>query len=218
MTAAAASRSQSIQALSARAELLLVVRASMALVACVWMYLAFASGAVGAGPKKKNLLPFQAVIAERPADEQRIFRELQEGLLEAESARGINGAWPTAEQLRADGIPPFGVDPTQKLVYTWSLIQSGGMINYLGLPTSPGAPAWLVLIQEPDPGVPPDQTFEDEEHHRLSTGQMLHVSTWTHPGSPPVSPRIVRMPQAEGWTQLYAVGPSNPALATPVAP
>ena len=25
--------------------------------------------------------------------------------------------------------------------------------------------------------------------------------------------RIVRMPQAEGWTQLYAVGPSNPALA-----
>jgi len=217
MTAVAA-RSEAVSALSARAELLLVMRASMALVACVWIYLAFASGAVGAGPKKKNLLPFQVVIAERPSDEQRIFRELQEGLSEAEASRAANGAWPSVEQLREDGIPPFALDPTQKRSYTWSLMQSGSMINYLGLPQSPGVPAWLVLIQEPDAGVPPDQAFEDEEHHRLSTGQMLHVSTWTHASTPPVAARIVRMPQAEGWTQLYAVGPSNPALATPVAP
>ena len=211
-------RSEAIVALSARAELLLVVRASMALVACVWMYLAFAAGAVGEGPKKKNLLPFQVVIAERPAEEQRIFRELQEGLAEAEAARATVGTWPDVTQLRDEGVPPFAFDPTQKLAYSWSRIQSGSMINYLGLPKSPGAPAWLVLIQEPDPGVPPDQSFEDEEHHRLSTGQMLHVSTWTHSSTPPVPERIVRMPQAEGWTQLYAVGPSNPALATPTAP
>lgn len=217
MTTAAA-RSEVVEALSARAELLLVVRASMALVACVWMYLAFAAGAVGTGPTKKNLLPFQVVIAERPGDEQRIFRELQEGLAEAESSRGTNGTWPAVAQLRDDGVPPFAIDPTQKLAYAWSLIQSGSMINYLGLPKSPGGPAWLVLIQEPVPGVPPDQAFEDEEHHRLSSGQMLHVSTWTHTSTPPVAERIVRMPQAEGWTQLYAVGPSNPALATPVAP
>lgn len=217
MTApASAVRSVSIQALSARAELLLVVRVSMALVACVWLYLAFGANAVGAGPKKKNLLPFQAVIAERPSDEQRIFRELQEGLAEAEGARALEGAWPTTDRLAQDGIPPFAVDPTQKVGYRWTLLQSGSMVNYLGVSAEPGAPAWLVLVQEPEPGVPPDQTFEDEEHHRLSTGQMLHVSTWTHTGTPPVPERIVRMPQAEGWTQLYAVGPS--ANSTPVAP
>jgi hypothetical protein len=66
-----------------------------------------------------------------------------------------------------------------------------------------------VWVQEPEPGVPPDQNFEDEEHHRLIDGTMLHVSTWSHARGPRVPPRIVRVPQAEGWTQLYAVGPGN---------
>jgi hypothetical protein len=127
--------------------------------------------------------------------------------------RALDGAWPSSETLAGDGIPPFAADPTRRIGYTWQMLQSGSMVNYLGIPKNAAAPAWLVLIQEPEPGVPPDQTFEDEEHHRLSTGQMLHVSSWTHSSSPPVTARLVRMPQAEGWTQLYAVGPAAAGAA-----
>ncbi len=200
-------RTVSVQALSARDELLLVARASMALVVCVWMYLAFASGLGGPAESQKHLLPFQVLIAERPGEEQRTFRELQEGLSEAEAARASSGVWPSSEALAKDGIPPFAPDPTQRLTYTWTLVQSGSFVNYLGIPKGGSAPAWLVLVQEPEPGVPPDQAVEDEEHHRLSTGQMLHVSTWTH-ATAPAAGRVVRMPQAEGWTQLFAVGPA----------
>ena len=201
-------RSVSVQALSAKDELLLVARASMALVVGVWMYLAFAAGIGGPAASQKHLLPFQKLIAERPGDEQRMFRELQEGLSEAESSRGSNGAWPSSDALANDGIPPFAADPTQRALYTWRLVQSGTMVNYIGVPKGSNAAVWLLLIQEPEPGVPPDQAFEDEEHHRLSTGQMLHVSTWTHATGTAVVSRVVRMPQAEGWMQLYAVGPA----------
>ncbi|MEQ1909769.1 MAG: hypothetical protein ABMA15_13155, partial [Vicinamibacterales bacterium] len=175
-----AGRTVSVQALSAKEELLLVARASMALVVCVWMYLAFASGIGGPAESEKHLLPFQVLVAERPGEEQRTFRELQEGLSEAEAVRASSGVWPSSDALAKDGIPPFAADPTQPVPYTWALVQSGSFVNYLGIPNGGSAPAWLVLVQEPEPGVPPDQAFEDEEHHRLSTGQMLHVSTWTH--------------------------------------
>ena len=45
----------------------------------------------------------------------------------------------------------------------------------------PNSPAWLVLVLEPEPGAPPDTAREDEEHHRLISGDMLHVSTWVRP-------------------------------------
>lgn len=213
-TTAPAVRCVSVQALSAKAELLLVIRASMALIVIVWMYLAFASGMGGPAESQKHLLPFQVLIADRPGDEQRMFRELQEGLTEAEAARALSGAWPTSDTLAQEGIPPFAPDPTQRLGYTWSLVQSGSFVNYVGLPKDASGPTWLVLVQEPEPGVPPDQAAEDEEHHRLSTGQMLHVSTWTHAAHLGAA-RMVRMPQAEGWTQLFAVGPAPAVSALP---
>ena len=122
--------------------------------------------------------------------------------------RSTTGTWPAVSALADDGVPPFALDPTAKGGrYDWSLVQSGALVNYLGIPRESSAPAWLVVIQEPEPGVPPDQTYEDEEHHRLITGVMLHVSTWAHADSR-VATRITRSPQTEGWTQLYAVGPS----------
>jgi hypothetical protein len=204
---AAAARPVAVHVLSARAELLLVTRVAMAIAVAVWIYVAFAAGAGGGGGGRKNLLPFQRLIAERPAAEQRTFRELQEGLLEAESARAATGAWPAPDALGVDGIPPFAPDPTQRIRHTWTLARAGSFVNYLGVPASTDAPAWLVLVQEPEPGVLPDQAFEDEEHHRLPDGTMLHVSTWVHAGGRNVAAHLVRMPQAEGWLQLYAVGP-----------
>jgi hypothetical protein len=204
-------RRSSVEALSARAELGAVVRVGMAVVIGVWMYVAVTAG-VSREPAsgRRNFLPFQALVQDRAPAEQRMFRELQEGLIEAEARRSANGTWPDLAALTGDGIPPFAPDPTVKGPrLAWDLIQSGASVNYLGRPAQAGAPAWLVLIQEPDPGVPPDQSFEDEEHHRLASGAMLHVSVWIHTEGSRVVTRIIRAPQAEGWTQLYAVGPGR---------
>jgi hypothetical protein len=203
-----------VHVLSARAELLLVLRAAMAVVAVVWMYVAVTAGPASRTVSARNLLPFQQMMADRPSADQRMFRELQEGLIEAESQRDETGTWPSPSALAEQGVPPFAVDPTRRIEYDWTLSRSGIFLNYLGIPRTSGAPAWLLLVQEPVPGVPPDQNFEDEEHHRLRDGAMLHVSTWVHGDGEKIPLHIDRMPQAEGWTQLYAVGPS----ARPSAP
>ncbi len=157
-------------------------------------------------------------MQDRPPAEQRMFRELQEGLLEAETRRADRGRWPEVPALAAAGIPPFAKDPTARgEQYDWRLLASGTFVNYLGLPQRADAPAWLILVQEPTPGAPPDPAREDEEHHRLITGEMLHVSTWVRT-DPRVADRIVRTPQAEGWIQLYAVGPSLTPVAQAAGP
>ena len=203
---------------SASAELGTIVRLAMVVVIGVWMYIATDTATPrGGNANKRQLLPFQALIQDRPSAEQRMFRELQEGLLEAERRRADRGTWPAVSSLAGDGIPPFALDPTAKEGrYDWHLLASGTLVNYLGLPQRPDAPAWLLVVQEPEPGAPPDPAREDEEHHRLITGVMLHVSTWVRTDAR-VPTRASRTPQAEGWTQLYAVGPSltPPTAVTP---
>ena len=206
---------QEVQPLSARAELLILVRAAMAIVAGVFIYVATTVGG-GASPSERNLMPFQKLIADRPFDEQRMFRELQEGLLEAEGVRSNENAWPTTSALADAGIPPFAADPTRRRAYDWRLNRNGTLVNYLGLPKDHDGPAWLIVVLEPEPGVPPDQPFEDQEHHRLLNGAMLHVATWVHPNGRAIADRIVRMPQTEGWIQLFALSASTPpASSTP---
>jgi hypothetical protein len=198
-------RRTEVATLSARDELLIVVRVALAIAIAVWVYLG--SHAFEQGNARRDLLPFQKLIADRPPHEQRMFRELQEGLLEAERLRSTGGRWPTVETLAADGIPPFALDPTQRVRYNWRLIVDGTFINYLGLPAAGDAPAWLVLIREPEPGAPPDPALADEEHHQLVNGPKIHVSTWALQNPTKLAASIVRIPQAEGWMQLYAIGP-----------
>jgi hypothetical protein len=200
-------RDVQIKPLSMRTELGNVIRLGMGILFCV--VLCFSVELGGSTVARRNLLPFQTVIQDRPSIEQLVFRELREGLLEAEVRRSTAGAWPEVAVLAADGVPPFTFDPTAKAAtYKWQLVHEGIYINYIGIPDKPGSPAWLVLIQEPGPGSPPDPAKEDEDHHRLLDGTTLHVSTWIHPDGMRVTMRLVRIPQAEGWTQLYAVGPS----------
>jgi hypothetical protein len=206
--AAVTSRRVEVRPPSSRVELGNVVRFSMVIVIGAWMFLATDSATFRSdGSTTKHLLPFQTLIRDRPSIDQRMFRELQEGLLEAESRRGSSGAWPGVAALAVDGIPPFALDPTAKGGrYEWRLTVNGAFVNYLGLPQQSGSPAWLVVVQEPEPGAPPDPAREDEEHHRLLGGDMLHVSTWVRADAR-VPAGTIRAPQAEGWTQLYAVGP-----------
>jgi hypothetical protein len=136
-----------------------------------------------------------------------MFRELQEGLLEAERIRAATGRWPEAAALATDGIPPFAADPTRKAAeYRWSTLVQGVTVNYVGIPTTTAAPAWLLVIIEPEPGAPPDPAPLDETHHRLAGpagGTTLHVSIWQVPEKTRKGGfSAVPLPQNEGWTQL----------------
>jgi hypothetical protein len=199
-----------IAALSARDELVSVIRVAVAIVFCVWVYLANQpSASDGSGSQQRNLLPYQALIQDRSAAEARTFRDLQVGLLEAETIRSATGQWPDVAALADAGIDPFAVDPTNKGArYTWRLQRQGFYVNYLGIPDRAEAPAWLLFVQEPDPALPPEPYRDDEEHARLLDGTLLHVSIWQHANGARVPEAIVRVPQAEGWNQLFAVGPS----------
>jgi hypothetical protein len=209
MSATTQTRRVQIETLSAQAELLLVVRVAMTIAIGVSIYLGAQPATFGRGAAgTNNLLPFQRLIADQSPEEQRIFRELQEGLLEAETARSTSGSWPQVQSLAAGGVPPFATDPTQRESYRWQLLQRGAIVNYLGIPAGANAPAWLVMVQEPEPGAPPDPAGEDEEHHRLGNGTMLHVSIWVHPEGRKIAASVVRVPQIEAWIQLYAVSPS----------
>ena len=70
---AAAVRRQAVEVLSARSEMLLVMRVGMAIVVGVWMYVALTAGSAVATRGPRNLLPFQRMVADRPFDEQRMF-------------------------------------------------------------------------------------------------------------------------------------------------
>jgi hypothetical protein len=209
-------RTVEIRPPSLREETTIVVRLAVVILAIVGFYLANTAWRVDGAPARANgLLPYQTLVSDAAAPDQRIFRELQEGLLEAERVRGATGGWPAADALADEGIPPFAKDPTAKgRAYRWIVTHRGAFINYRGIPGVTGAPAWLLLIQEPLPDSLPDPSPEDEEHHRISPGVMLHVSVWTHADGSELSPALVQVPQAEGWIQLR-VNPPTIGYAPP---
>ena len=196
---------------SASGETRLVLRAAAAIV----FGALFASGLHASdrgndsGPQARDLAPFQMLFRDATPTVQRMFREIQEGLIEAENMRVATKRWPAVETLAAQGIPPF---PLAHSPYRWRLLQEGVYAAYVGAP-APGsdAPAFLALIQEPEPGyvetVMPG-TPPDELHHRLSDGTLLHVSVWFRPDglAPDDQATIATLAQpfAAGWKQVFA--------------
>jgi hypothetical protein len=190
---------------SVRAETLNVLRASAAVVLIVAAYIfrpSFGDQSAIRGPQSPiGLLPFQRLIRDASPAEQRIFRELQEGLLEAERIRADTGHWPDVTTLEAEGIPPFAPDPTQKIAYKWTSVRQDWATNYLGVPADASQPAWILVILEPEPGAPADPAPNDETHHRLPDGTTLHVSIWNiAEGKRRSGFAALRLPQNEGWT------------------
>jgi len=102
---------------SVRAETVSVLKAAAVIVLVVAAYLFRPSlgdrASIGDRQSTMGLLPYQQLIQEASGGEQRIFRELQEGLLEAERMRAATGDWPDVAALAAEGVPPFAPDPTQ---------------------------------------------------------------------------------------------------------
>jgi hypothetical protein len=189
---------------SVRAETVNVVKAAAAILFIVATYVfrpSFGEVDIASRQASIGLLPYQRLIRDAPAPEQRVFRELQEGLLEAERIRAATGQWPDVAQLAAEGIPPFAPDPTQKIEYTWTSVRQDWATNYLGVPADASQPAWVLVILEPEPGAVPDPAPNDETHHRLPDGTTLHVSIWNIPeGKRRSGFAALRLPQNDGWT------------------
>jgi uncharacterized protein DUF6162 len=198
-------RTLEIRPPSVRAETVNVLKAAVAIVLMVTAYIfrpsIGTSSTIQSRQPQIGLLPFQQLIRDAAPGEQRVYRELQEGLLEAERIRAATGQWPDVTTLEGEGIPPFAPDPTRKIAYKWTSVRQDWATNYLGVPSDPSQPAWVLVILEPEPGAPPDPAPNDETHHRLPDGTTLHVSIWNIPEAKRRSGfAALRLPQNDGWT------------------
>ena len=171
----------------------------------------YLQGGLQAGPSQFGLLPYQRLIADASSSDQRVFREMQEGLLEAERIRAQTGRWPDVAALEAEGIPPFARDPTQKLTYTWTSVRQDWATNYLGVPSDRSQPAWVLVILEPEPGAARRSRRPTTKRTTgCPTGRRLHVSIWNMPEEKRRSGfAALRLPQNEGWTN-WLVGTNAP--------
>ena len=201
MTEATAIRTEEIRSPSARSESLFVMKACFH----VLFWSAFVilarqeTGATAVIPES----PFDVRFSDMPSPEQRIFRGLQEGLLEAEAIRAKSGQWPTAEALAAEGVPPFAQDPIDKAHFVWRKIQDTTLVNYVGSSAGRG---FIAIIVEPEPGTASDPRSdpaqEDESHHRLADGTMIHVNVHVGPGLAPDSPPVAFVNPELGWRRV----------------
>lgn len=164
-----------------------------------------------------TLLPFQVLMRDLVAADQAMFTTLKQVLVDAEATRAATGRWPDAPALTNLPTATPGATSAPPVAYRWELQQQGVIAHYVGRPIGDDAsPAWLIAIKEPEPGVPTDTAPNDEEHHRLPDGTVLHVSVWTHRFGGQLDPAFVAAPEAAGWTQVL-IAPLNP-LAQPFDP
>jgi hypothetical protein len=164
------------------------------------------------GSKAQTLnaaLPYQVLFRNLPSAEQRIFREMQEGVSEALLRRGAEGTWPLVEALAGDGIPPFAPDVLDRTALRWERRSDGLTTAYVGTPTADrDASAFLILIVEPTPGgsEQPTPSVIDEEHQLLPDGTLLHVTYWTRAGAA-VPAGVAADPALQGWRQIRINSP-----------
>src|SRR5262249_19087288 len=95
--------------------------------------------------------PFERRFQDLAPVDQRIFRAVQEGVVEAERVRSSTGRWPTAEALGRAGVPPFAPDPLDRARYAWQSVQTGLKADYIGVPAAgSGRECFFVILVEPD--------------------------------------------------------------------
>jgi hypothetical protein len=149
----------------------------------------------------RSLLPYQTLVSSLPEADQPPFRALRDAIVTAESIRARTARWPDVTALTLPGP-----------AYQWTRLERGRIVNYLGKPDDPAKPAWLLEIQEPEPGTAPDPAPDDEQHHRLPDGTTLHLYVWTHRLGGQVPSDFVAQPQSTGWTEVFLQVP-NPIYA-----
>jgi hypothetical protein len=171
----------------------------------IGIYLALRVSGKGSDTQK-DLLPYQVLARTLPDAEQQTYGAIRRGIVDAEAERGRVARWPEPSALASRGITPFA---GQADSLRWQQFQQGKTVNYLGVPSDPASPAWLLVLQEPEPNMPPDPAPLDDEHHKLPDGTTMHVYVWMHQYGGRVTPAFTAQPQSQGWTQVFRV-PPNP--------
>ena len=156
---------------------------------------------------QRNLLPYQALVRTLVESDQQVYAALRRGLVDAEAERARTSRWPEPLVLATLGAPPFSHGAADG--FTWQKFEQGSTVNYLGLPSDPATPAWLLAIREPGPSEPPDPAPMDDEHHRLPDGTTLHIYIWMHRFGGRVQAEFVPQPSTNGWTEIFTT-PPNP--------
>ncbi len=184
-----------------------MVLASVFIVLCVIYIIAFerfGPGRLAGSPASTGVLPFQVLFRDLPAGEQRMFREMQEGVVEMLATGPSRGDWPSVAALEKQGIPPFAPDVLDKADTQWTLQRDRLLYEYVGIPSADvSAPAFMIMILEPDPqnGEKADPSLVDEEHQLMPDGRLLHVTYWEH-APPHPSPEVALDPSKSGWMQI----------------
>ena len=153
--------------------------------------------------------PFERRFQDLDPVDQRTFRAVEEGILEAERGRVATQRWPSVAALARDGVPPFAPDPLDRAGYTWQSVQTGLKTDYVGVPVpGSGRACFFVVIVEPEPGTPDDPLArEDEVHRRLAGGPMIHVSVWMGPPVASLREAFSSLPVEDGYRQVVAGTP-----------
>jgi hypothetical protein len=195
---------------SGNRERTIIIGVAAAVTVVVAAYLGLRTAALDSGAGG-TLMPYQVLLRDFVSSDQAMFQRLRQSLLDAEAVRAGTGQWPDAGSVASLPITSPSPDPSIPApAYSWTRTQQGIIVNYLGLPgADASAAAWLIRIQEPDPLVPADRALNDEEHHRLPDGTVLHVSIWTHRFGGQMTPAFFPKPENAGWTQI---------LTAPLAP
>jgi hypothetical protein len=171
---------------------------------CVIYVVAFQTFGKRSTELSLGLLPYQTLFRDLPSSEQRVLRNMQEGVVEAVVRRDGDGAWPSPQQLADDGVPPFAADPLDHAKLQWSEQRQPLAVDYVGVPSAAAeAPLFLIAVREPEPGgsEQPQPGVIDEEHRALANGALVHVTFWkrnggTTPGG------LIADPALQGWTQI----------------
>lgn len=148
--------------------------------------------------------PFERRLTELSPEDQRLYRAIREGVVEAERRRSSTGRWLSADDLAREGVPPFAPDPIDRGRFTWAFAKTGTAVNYVGTPAaSAGREAFIVIVTEPDPGTAPDPNAQiDEVHHRLADGSMIHVTIWMGPPVGPLGGAVSVLAPDQGYKQI----------------
>jgi hypothetical protein len=197
---------------SARAETWAVVRALFHIAYWSALVVSAQAHASGRAPAASDPSPFERRFQDLPSADQRLFRSLQEGIVEAERLRSATGRWPAVAALAERGVPPFAPDPLDRARYGWQRLETGTKVDYVGTPApGSGREGMFAVIVEPDPGSPPDPTATpDEIHHRLDDGTMIHVTLWMGPPLAAQDQAFSLLPPEKGYRQVVA-GTGQPA-------
>ncbi len=214
-----------VQPPSASGESWFVVRAAVAVALAMLFVISSRRQARWVG--EVPLQTYQRRFADLPSALQRDYRELREGYGEAARARSKVGAWPSPQQLAADGVPPFASDGVDGKLRDWQVVHDGRTSLYFGVTRARGEgrdvgrgiaarPDLLLRVVESAPNDYESRdpnTFTDEEHQRLADGTLVHVTTWYRDtGAGAAGGDAKFQPEMNGWTQM--VGRPADASAT----